>query len=213
MRNEIQNRIDRCISVLEESTGWSLWGNTRDKFNELIDEVAAIEIRLSRSETDEQLIEVKRDIVKLEIRAVTFRTYRMFLPYVFYTYLGFVAIFAIFSYVDIPSFINTTLGVEAPEKLISFGVAGALVYLSTFVLSISTGKGPLGPVTNFAFRLLLAIVVPIILVALFFSTEGEITEFKITPELLSFVVGYSATLVIEIMNKAVEKVSTMVKSL
>lgn len=213
MKDEIKERIRKCHIVLEQSTGWSLWGNTRVKFNSLIDEVSALEMRLANNTQDDELIKIKRDAIKLESRAISFRTYRMSLPYVFYTYVSFTMIFVFINYVDIPRFINSTLGVNAPEKLISFGIAGALLFLATSILSKSSGNGPMGSVSNFAVRLLMAVIAPIIFVALFFTSEGAIYEITITPELLSFVVGYSANLVIEALNKLVEKASSMIQAL
>ena len=213
MKEEIQDRIDRCHSILEESVGWSLWGNTRDKFNDLIDEICVLEKALSNSQNSEDLINIKNKLIKLESSCRSFRTYRMMFPYIMYTYIGFVVIFIVFNYFDVPKFINLTLGVDAPEKLISFGISGAFVYLATSLITQSSAFGAMGTVTNFAFRFLLAVVVPIILVALFFSPQGQLKELTLTPELLSFAVGYSASLLTETLNKVVEKVSTMVKAI
>ncbi|HDM8172622.1 TPA: hypothetical protein P0E23_005309 [Vibrio harveyi] len=213
MKEEVQKRIAICHEILEKSVGWSLWGNTRDKFNDLIDEISKLEQRLDESDKSKDIIGIKAEVIKLESACKSFRTYRMMFPYVIYSYLGFFALFIVFRFFDIPKFINGTLGVEAPEKLISFGVSGAFVYLATSLISKSSDTGALGPITDFAFRLLLAVVVPIILVALFFTQDGQLSEFTLTPELLSFGVGYSANLLTQILNKLVEKIATMVKAL
>ncbi len=138
------------------------------------------------------------------------------LPSILMLYFAIAVVFLIATSVDIPKFIEGTLGVKTPGKLITLGIAGALVYLATTVLShaeVLTEKPGFSTVLHHTIRFFLAIVVPIILVVLFFNESGSLKEVTVSPELLSFGCGYSAKLVIELFNKIVEKGSKMVAAL
>ena len=138
------------------------------------------------------------------------------LPSVFIVYFGFILLFFIIRWVDFGGFVNKVLGVNAPEKLVTLGIAGAFVYLATSLLAniqSQSGDTQLKHILDIAIRLSLAIVVPIILVVLFFNPDGTIGELTITPELMSFACGYSAKLVVDIFNKIVEKASDMIKAI
>jgi len=131
------------------------------------------------------------------------------------------AVFAIAAstvkFLDISSFVKYVLHVNAPERLITFGIAGAFVYLATSILNTinnSESKNDASMIaSDYAIRFILAVVVPIVLVALFFSDDGKIQELKLTPDLLAFCCGYSAKLVITIFNKLVEKANKMVETI
>jgi hypothetical protein len=114
-------------------------------------------------------------------------------------------------------FIKSTLGVEAPVKLITLGMAGAFVYLATSLMARfsnnESANRPFDHIIRFTIQLLLAIIVPVVLVALFFTQQGEISNVKISPELLSFACGYSAKLVIDFFNKIVEKASKIIDAI
>jgi len=138
------------------------------------------------------------------------------MPTVIALYVGFALLFFLIQWVDFGSIVTITLGVAAPEKLITLGIAGAFVYLATSLLSRVQGQEgdtQLKHIIEFTIRLSLAIIVPIILVVLFFKPDGTVGEVTITPELTSFACGYSAKLVLDIFNKVVEKASLMVKAI
>lgn len=215
MKDELQKNIDDIYLMLKNNAGWLvLQGERKKKYESLIADLSTLEQGLNEpTVTNQDLYIIKRDIHILESNVVKFREYSVILPYIAVIYFGCAAIFLLITIFDVPKFISDTIGVNAPEKLISFGIAGALLYLATNIISRSKDNSKLNKITDFSVRILLAILVPIVLVALLFSDNGELVEFKITPEIISFACGYSANLVVEIMNKFVEKISQMIKSI
>lgn len=143
------------------------------------------------------------------------RTKLMLMPSILIVYLGFLIIVVFIKLVNFTGFIKEVLKVDAPERLITFGVSGAFLYLATSVLSniskSKEGNDAISKVADFSIRILLAILVPILLVSLFFTSDGKLSEVKISPELLAFSCGYSAKLVVETLNKVVEKISKMLE--
>lgn len=140
------------------------------------------------------------------------------IPSLFILYFGFAGIFWLVTSVDIPDFIENTLGVKAPGKLISLGVAGAFLYFATTGLKLTTDTNneeskQYYAVLNWSIRIFLAVVVPIILVVLFFNEDGSVKNFELTPEILSFICGYSAKIVVELFNKIVEKISKAISAI
>lgn len=137
-------------------------------------------------------------------------------PSIVVLYVAIAVAWLILNSVDIPNFIENTLGVKAPGKLITLGIAGAFVYLATTGLSRTEGHSVnlgFSSVLHHTIRFALAVVVPIILVVLFFNETGTLKEITVSPELLSFGCGYSAKLVVELFNKIVEKGSKMISVL
>jgi hypothetical protein len=163
------------------------------------------------------LIELQKKFFELESDYRRQRAFHMFVPTVILVYSGFIIIFFAIRLIDFPKLIKYTLGVDAPEKLITLGIAGAFLYLATHLLSmtesVSGTDSQLAGVANFAIRLSLAIIVPIILVVLFFTKDGKVADFHVSPELLSFACGYSAKLVVDLFNKMVEKASKMIQTI
>lgn len=163
------------------------------------------------------LLELQKKFFELESDYRRQRGIHMLAPTVILVYSGFIIIFFAIRLIDFSKLIKHTLGVDAPEKLITLGIAGAFLYLATHLLSktesISGTDSQLAGVANFAIRLSLAIIVPIILVVLFFTKDGKIADFKVSPELLSFACGYSAKLVVDLFNKIVEKASKMIQTI
>lgn len=99
-------------------------------------------------------------------------------------------------------------------------LAGAALYMSTSLIGDlspeSGGKRQRFTVGIVAMRFLVALVVATILVMLTFKKTGaplKLAQMWKSPEMLSFVCGYSANLIVLAANKFVEKISTMIKAL
>jgi hypothetical protein len=171
------------------------------------------EIRTSEDD-DETVLELHKKYIVLERTTKRRAVILGALPSVMTLYVAIAALGILVTSVDIPKFIESTLGVKAPGKLITLGIAGAFVYLATTGLSrTETHSAGFSSVLHHTIRFSLAIVVPIILVVLFFNETGNLKEVTVSPELLSFGCGYSAKLVVELFNKIVEKGSKMVAAL
>lgn len=173
------------------------------------------EIRTSEND-DETVLELHKKFIVLERTTKRRAVILGALPSVVTLYVAIAAVLLIVTSVDIPKFIESTLGVKAPGKLITLGIAGAFVYLATTGLSRTeahSDKPSFSSVLHHTIRFSLAIVVPIILVVLFFNESGNLKEVTVSPELLSFGCGYSAKLVVELFNKIVEKGSKVVSAL
>jgi len=213
MQEEIQKQIDEIYDILTKNTGWILQGKRKERFDKYIERLSELEQQLNNPSATNNIYSIKKEVYILEAEAKKFRDYNLLLPSFLGIYAGLTATLFIITSFDIPKFLTTTLGVSAPEKLISFGIAGALLYLATNILMKISSSKQSRTILDITIRILLAIMVPIILVSLLFSDKGELIELKITPELISFVCGYSANLVVETMNKMVEKASSMVKAI
>src|SRR5262249_49778918 len=100
-------------------------------------------------------------------------------------------------------------------RLISLGLMGAFLYFATSMLALAEGKTMrFARLLDFSIRILLAVLVPILLVVLLFKPDGTRKELSVlSPEVLSFVCGYSAKLVIELLAKLVEKGSKMIAAI
>lgn len=164
-----------------------------------------------------QLLELKKEVLEIELWIRRRIAKNNLFPSLLLIYIGIIIVFAMIRFIDFSYLINQILGVKAPEKLISLGIAGALVYLATSMLNkidrMDDKDNQLASAMHVTLRFFLAIVVPIILVVLFFKPDGSVSEFQITPELLSFACGYSAKLVVDIFNKIVEKASKMIEAI
>lgn len=167
-------------------------------------------------DTDESIFELHKKFIVLERTTKKRAVILGALPSILALYFAITALLIIVASVDIPKFIESTLGVKAPGKLITLGIAGAFVFLATTGLSQTeeqSEKLGFSSVLHYTIRFSLAIVVPIILVVLFFNEAGKPKGVSLSPELLSFGCGYSAKLVMELFNKIVEKGSKMVSAL
>lgn len=170
----------------------------------------------SAPDDDASILDLHKQFIVLERTTKRRAVILGALPSIVTLYVAIAAVGILVTSVDIPKFIENTLGVKAPGKLITLGIAGAFVYLATTGLSrTETISDKLGfsSVLHHTIRFALAIVVPIILVVLFFNETGTLKDVTVSPELLSFGCGYSAKLVVELFNKIVEKGSKMVAAL
>lgn len=221
LENERKNLIERLDNVISEVTmkekGLSIFIIASKAINSKVDELInnAIDLQsqilnitnaIEMSNCKKKVIEYERIGHKLKMRLGIIPTFMV-------AYLGFGAITWITLQFNIPKFIVEKLGVEAPEKLISLGIAGAFLYLATEYISKQENYNENPKISIFLVRLSLSIIVPIVLVILFFDKKGNIKEMSISPELLSFCCGYSAKLVIGLFNKMIEKGSKMIDTI
>lgn len=219
-KKELINRLEKIVNELTtKEKGLNVLmtnlKNTRSKIDSLISDCIDLQneiITFSGEITELNLL--KKKLIEYERLGHQLKTRLGFLPTFMLAYIGFAILFWITLSVDIPKFVVEKLGVEAPEKLISLGIAGAFLFLATEYLQKQEPSGQFNnKVSTFLIRLTLAVIVPIVLVILFFDKSGNIQEMSITPELLSFSCGYSAKLVIGIFSKIVEKGSKMIDAI
>lgn len=159
----------------------------------------------------------KKKINLLETRfEQNFKLNSLVLP-VFIIYIGIILMVFIFTQKNVSEMINNLIGIDSSSRLATIGIVGALLYFSTEILEKIRKKElenkQLEVILNISIRLFIAVVVPLVLLVLFFKSDGTFAEVTVSPELLSFICGYSMTLVIDLMNKLVEKVSNMIRSL
>lgn len=221
-KDQLLTEIDGLIYLIRtRSNSWFALTLLPPSLAEKVSELSAKCIDLKRQvlaaeDNSAELLEESKQFLDLEIWVKRRVAINNLMPTVIALYVGFALIFFALQRVDFGSIVTKTLGVAAPEKLITLGIAGAFVYLATSLLSRIQGQEgdtQLKHVVEFTIRLSLAIIVPIILVVLFFKPDGTVGEVTITPELTSFACGYSAKLVLDIFNKLVEKASLMVKAI
>lgn len=188
------------------------------RYDELLERCVDLQKELLKvRENTDEILELGKKVYEIETVYARLHTRLMLIPSTLFIYFGIAVVFLIIYLIDLQKLVTKTLGVETPEKLITFGLAGAFLYLATSRLSkleVVTGTGSqIASVAVFTIRLFYATIVPVVLVALFFKKEGEVNIIKISPELLSFGCGYSAKLVVDIFNKIVDKVSKMIEAL
>lgn len=189
---------------------------TRGRLNTVVEKCVELHRDVQRDSDSEDTWEYSQRLLALESEYKRLRAKLMLMPTVLLIYIGFFGVFYLLRFVNITEFVKDVFQVDAADRLISFGVAGAFLYLATTVLSnISKSEGvdAISKVADFTIRILLAITVPIILVSLFFTPDGELAEVTLSPELLAFSCGYSAKLVVEILNKLVEKGTKMLEAI
>ncbi|WP_291585549.1 hypothetical protein [Comamonas sp. UBA7528] len=190
---------------------------TQERFNALIDRCIELHRQLTEVKSEDDTSEHSQVLFAIEAEYRRLRARLLLFPSVLITYFCFFCVFLVIRYVDIAAFVKSVLKVDAPERLITFGLAGAFLYLATSVLAALNReegtKDAASKTADFTIRILLAMVVPVVLVALFFSPDGEINAAKLSPELLAFACGYSAKLVVDLFNKIVEKCSKMIEAL
>ena len=188
--------------------------NTSNKIDELINNSLDLQMEISLCQGAIEMHTFKKKVIEYERLGHKLKVRLGVLP----TFIIAYALFALIGYitleVNIPKFIVDKLGVEAPEKLISLGIAGAFLYLATeFLTTQENNLGQYSKITSFLVRLSLAIIVTIVLVVLFFDSKGQVKDVSVSPELLSFCCGYSAKLVVGLFNKLVDKGSKMIDAI
>lgn len=168
------------------------------------------------SATDDELVELQKEFLSLEQAAHRHSVLLNTVPSVALLYVVATVLFLGLTSADLAGFVNHVLGVRPPEKLIALGIFGAFTYLATTTLTdIRAQHAPsaFNRTMEFSLRVGLAIIVPVILVVVFFNESGATREDSIAPELLSFACGYSVKLVVELFNKIVEKGSKLINAL
>lgn len=181
--------------------------------------MSCLELRkkvLAVEDDSEELLDLSKEFMDLEIWTKRRVAKNYLLPNIVGVNLFLALFFLVIIQFDFTKFASEVLGVESLEKLMSLGIAGAFIYLGTSLLANipnRDGNKQLKSVIDFIVRLLLAVVVPVVTVVLFFEPGGGIGAFSITPELLSFSCGYSAKLVVDIFNKIIDKASKIIEAI
>lgn len=227
-REQIQADLDKLVEQLRSPSG--LLGSlirAQPRSDMLLTECAKLYRQVSALPQGADTWDDSLQLFKLERRVSAFRALRILGPAVLAIYLPLIALFFGLRYLNLPTLLQTftkdVLKVDAPGRLITFGIAGALVYLATSVLAYlhrpERQNDPIRAIGDFSIRLLLAIVVPIILVSLFFTDSVATSDapmaakLRLSPELLAFICGYSAKLVVDVLNKLVEKGGKMIDAI
>lgn len=219
-RADLDKDIGRIIAGVRQRPTiiMSIVPDVGRRYDELLERSLDLQKQLLKVDDDtDEVLELGKRVYAIETAYARLHTRLMLIPSILFIYFGVAALILIIYLIDLQKIVTKTLGVETPEKLITFGLAGAFLYLATSRLSklevATRAESQIASVAIFTIRLFYATIVPVVLVALFFNKEGEVSNMKISPELLSFGCGYSSKLVVDIFNKVVDKVSKMVEAL
>src|SRR5512135_1438227 len=101
---------------------------------ELYKEVAALPPNAETSELSPRFYELEADYKRFRARLIM-------LPALFAIYGGSSLFVAAIHQINIVGFIKDVLRVDAPERLVTFGIAGAFLYLATSLLAHFNEKG------------------------------------------------------------------------
>lgn len=213
LENELQSLIDRLRS--EKSTLLALLPFKTTSQADYAIRCLDLKQRLNTA-GDNELLALQKEFLALEQAAHRHGVLLNTLPSVALLYIVATLLFFGLTSADLAGFVNHVLGVRPPEKLIALGIFGAFIYLATNTLSnIRAQSSPTAfhRAMEFSIRVGLAVIVPVILVVLFFNEDGTTRQESIAPEILSFACGYSVKLVVELFNKIVEKGSKLISAL
>ncbi len=97
------------------------------------------------------------------------------------------------------------------------GISGAVIYFVTEGFTKGDGGSPLKE-SGITFQALIAqiayaVIIPVVVVVLFFSPDASIGSNEANISALSFAAGYSSKLVVMLLNKIVEKGEQIIKTL
>lgn len=117
-------------------------------------------------------------------------------------------------------YLQDKLELKRVMRYVLMAVAGALLWGLTSIMSRgeSAKSADSGHVSfsSILVRVLIAIVVPTIIVMLTFKKDGtplKLGQMWKSPEIWSFLAGYSCQIIILVLNKLVDKVTKMIESL
>jgi hypothetical protein len=218
LAQSLWNRLEALVSKAKDRSHIAVvvvpLQTVETRLDELITRCVQLQAQLPdavRERDLERLMQVKRDLVDCESSFSRLMARRIVLPSIMAAYAAIGGIFLLVQKFDFIKIVQTTFGIDAPVKYISLGIAGAFVYLATSILKeLDRVAGMPKRVIESSVRFFLAMLVPIVLVSLFFYEDGTLRKASVSPELLSFACGYSAKLVIDVCNKVVEKVEKMI---
>ena len=216
---DLSNKIDILLETVQKKATSTFFGliplkGTSLKVDALILEILKLQsaiLQFKGSLPQYQLLRNK--LIEYERRAAFIKLQSHLMTNATLAYIIGVVLIYIVVKGDVSGFIVKTLGVDAPEKMISLGIAGAGLFVATDYLQRSDILNKGNTVSIFLIRLSLAIVVPIVIVVLFFDNKGNVRKISFTPEVLSFICGYSSKVVIGIFNKIVEKATKMIEAI
>lgn len=124
------------LSTRSQLLMFSFLPNAESRFEELLDDCIDLQKELVGIGNSEiELLELQKKVYAIEVRYKRLRAKAQLIPAVVLLYFGIGGVFFLFRFIDIPKFVTVTLGVEAPEKLITLGIAGAFLYLATSLLT------------------------------------------------------------------------------
>lgn len=217
---ELSKRLDLLLDTLEKQPTRIFFGlvplkSKTERTKALIARIMQVQsdvLLFDGNMTDFQFL--RTEVIECE-RSARF-------PMTIWQFLGLVILFflilGIFGSPDTWTAINgylKTLGIMAPGPLIGLGIAGAVLYFAIEHLQNTEALSRESKMVVYLIRLFLAVVVPIVLVALFFGkistdAKGNTGELSRSSEILSFACGYSSKVVVVFFNKIVEKAIKMI---
>ncbi|MCK4257483.1 MAG: hypothetical protein KAX49_00800 [Halanaerobiales bacterium] len=223
-KNELYDRIESALGKINNTINGNYFQlpfikKDKTKFDELTNECIELQIELYKSSDDAlELLELKKKVVSLEnqveqkVRPLA--SVRFLLSFSLILVFVILPLVMLLNSLNLPLMIQESFDIEELDKTIVLGIAGACVYFATSLLSKLDDKSLINKrisgTIKFILRLSLAIVVPFVLIMILFNPDGTVGEVA-TPELLSFACGYSVKLVIDILNKLVEKGSKIIE--
>ena len=167
-----------------------------------------------------ELIDFQARVYKLEAKFNRLRIRFALFPCLFIALAVLVGGGLLLVHSGLLDYLKDSLRIRNVMRHIMLGVAGALLYLLTSLMTSLIARSERQPggsnVSLAAVRFLLAVLVPVVIVMVVFNTAGEaksLGKLWKSPEVLSFLCGYSATLVVEALNKLVDKARVMIRSL
>ncbi|MGE5504940.1 MAG: hypothetical protein ACM31L_11000 [Actinomycetota bacterium] len=182
-----------------------------DRSVALLPECIALQERLKSPNLDDQ------QFFKLKGEVLVFtRTYRRvrFLVVSLPAMVGSVAIALIIAWIGFSFDWFRTIGERFTNGGLMIFICVLGVMLSVTTQYLKNDNSSVGRLHSLLARLVLAILVPVALVLLF-TNQGQLkTEFSASdPDLIAFFCGYSAQLLMDGLNKMVEKAATIIKTI
>lgn len=179
----------------------------------LYSEAVRMQVKLHAATGYAAVQELKILAVGLESRYKSFSNARVTKLIFILLVFGFFASTVIW-HTEIIDAIKWWFGDNKPLKYVTIGLSGFMLYwigrASRFSESL-TGKS--GVVLDMLVGVIAAVVVPPVIVILFFEPDGSMRDFKPSPELLSFLCGYSLKVIMDLLAKVIEKVNAAIRAL
>ncbi|MFC1835533.1 hypothetical protein ACFL2Q_12475 [Thermodesulfobacteriota bacterium] len=204
-------------------TGWLAhfgYSYAEGRFAGALDECVTLQKELAKLPDDpEAILDFQARVDKVEAHYNRSRFRLVQVPSFVIILAATVAVVAIFAYSGLFDYIQDKLEIRRLIRYVLLAVTGAALYLLTSAMSRmsrgSAGEADSVSVGPIFVRIAIAIIVPTIIVVVTFKKDGQALKFQEiakSPDLWSFLCGYSCNIVIQGLNKVVEKVSKMIDS-
>lgn len=179
----------------------------------LYSQAVRMQVKLHAATDYAAVQELRISAVSLESRFKSFTDSRITKLVVLFIAIG-VFVTPVVWHTDIMEALTRWFGSSKSMKFITIGVSGFILYWIGRASQFSdTLTGKTGVLINLLIGIVAAVVVPPVIVVLFFEADETLREFKLSPELLSFLCGYSLKVILDLLAKVIEKVNAAVRAL